>query len=504
MNWFSGASNLTAMDYGVVIAAVAVLFGIGLKSGRRNSTTAEFFLGDRKIPAWAACLSFVATEISAVTIISVPATTFKENWQYLQLFIGSFASRIVLAYFFIPAFYKYNCTTIYEFLRHRFGPASQYAATCFFFVTRLMGSGVRLTVASMAVSVLMGWHLIPTIIIFSIAAIVYISWGGIRAIVWTNVWQSTTFIIAGAATLIYLCTAIDGGFSAIVSTASGAGKMKVFDWGPAWGSADFWPQVLSNANIWWLAILNGFFGSMAAYGTDHELMQRLLTVETRQKSQRTTLATPLAGLGVLMFYLLIGTGLWTYYQQNPSTPLPQKLDDIYPFFASFQMPSFLRGLVLAAVVMASIDSPLGSLTASFVNDIYRPLLRKGRDDQHYMRVARTMVVVFGVILAVLAYLFSYLSGFLWWAFKIGGVTFGSLLGVFLLGLFTKVKSNRANIVGMVVMALVNLSLLILTERKIFVVGWTWLVIIGTFGTMALAALLAPVLDKDSKEKELER
>jgi Na+/proline symporter len=229
---------------------------------------------------------------------------------------------------------------------------------------------------------------------------------------------------------------------------------------------------------------------MAAYGTDHELMQRLLTVETRKKSQQTTLATPLVGLGVMSLYLIIGAGLYTFYQQNPQANLPAKLDDIYAHFANWQMPPFLRGLVLTSVVMASIDSPLGSLTASFVTDIYKPLISKNQTDKHYMFVARVMVFIFGVILALLAYLFSFLSGFLWWAFKIGGVTFGSLLGVFLLGFLTKVKSNRANIVAMVSMAILNLNLLILTEKKIFVVGWTWLVIIGTFGTIKLNILLS--------------
>src|SRR5262245_36373290 len=98
MNWFAGASNLTALDYSVVCVSIAVLFGIGFLAGKRESTTNDFFLGNRKIPGWAACLSFVATEISAVTIISVPATTYKENWAYLQLFIGSAASRVILAY----------------------------------------------------------------------------------------------------------------------------------------------------------------------------------------------------------------------------------------------------------------------------------------------------------------------------------------------------------------------------------------------------------------------
>jgi Na+/proline symporter len=145
--------------------------------------------------------------------------------------------------------------------------------------------------------------------------------------------------------------------------------------------------------------------------------------------------------------------------------------------------------------MASIDSPLGSLSASFVTDIYRPLIKKNETDAHYVRVARTAVPVFGALLIFLAYAFSFLSGFLWWAFKIGGVTFGSLLGVFLLGLLTKRVSNRANILSMILFAAINLVLLILTERKIFVVGWTWLVLIGTFGTMGLSWILGPRMEK---------
>src|SRR5205085_4326298 len=99
--------------------------------------------------------------------------------------------------------------------------------------------------------------------------------------------------------------------------AAAAGKLNVMDWGPHVTDPAFWNAVVSNPNIWWLAILNGFFGSMAAYGTDHELMQRLLTVETRKKSQQTTLATPLAGMMVLSIYLTVGAGLYVFYLQHP-------------------------------------------------------------------------------------------------------------------------------------------------------------------------------------------
>src|SRR5581483_5501314 len=107
-------SHLTLSSYLVLFVSVVILFAIGYLCGRDENSTQSFFLGNRKIPMWAACLSFVATEVSAVTIISVPATAYKENWEYLQFFIGSFAARVVLAFFFIPAFYKFNCVTIYE------------------------------------------------------------------------------------------------------------------------------------------------------------------------------------------------------------------------------------------------------------------------------------------------------------------------------------------------------------------------------------------------------
>jgi Na+/pantothenate symporter len=130
-----------------------------------------------------------------------------------------------------------------------------------------------------------------------------------------------------------------------------------------------------------------------------------------------------------------------------------------------------------------------------VADIYRPLLVRGRPDAHYLRASRVAVGVFGLILALLAWGFSFFDKILWLAFKIAGVTFGSLLGVFLLGLVTRVSANRANVAAMVVMALVNLVLLVLAETRVIALGWSWLVILGTAGTMLLSPLLAPWLDR---------
>jgi solute:Na+ symporter, SSS family len=481
---------LTWPDYAVLAGALALLLGIGVYFTRAQHDTVDFFLARRRVPWWAVCLSFLATEISAVTIISVPATAYAENWEYAQYFVGSSLAKFAVAFLFIPAFYRHNVVTIYEFLEHRFGRASQVTASIFFFVTRLAGSGVRLMAASLAVSILMGWPIVPTIAVFTVISVVYIATGGVTAVVWTNVFQALLFLVAGAATLAFLLWSIDGGVGAVVSTAGAAGRLNVIHWGPAPGAPDFLRRVLTEPNIFWVAVLNGLVGSMAAFGTDHDLMQRLLTVETRRESQRTLSLTPLGTLVTLAIYLSLGAGLFTFYAQHPELPVSRP-DAILPHFVQQVMPAALRGLMLSAIVLASIDSPLGSLSASFVTDIYRPLLVRGRSERHYLFVSRVAVAVFGAVLGVLAYAFSFFDNILWLAFKISGVTFGSLLGVFLLGLLTRRRvSDNANVVAMIAMALVNLGLLALSEYKVLLFPWSWLVIVGTAGTMLIAIVLS--------------
>jgi solute:Na+ symporter, SSS family len=484
---FVSGSSLTWQDYSVLVVLLVLLLFVGIYFGREEETTADFFLGGRTIPWWAACLSFVATEISAVTLIAVPAVAYMENWEYAQFFIGSFLARVVIAFLFIPAFYHYNCTSIYEFLKYRFGSETQIAGSILFFITRLLASGVRLMVACLAVSILIGWPIIPTILLFSVICILYIAWGGIKAVVWTNVVQALTFTVAGAVAIVFLLTRIDGGAAAVVAIAGGAGKLKIFDWGPSLsvsGLPAFLKSLFTDPNLFVLATLNGFFGSMAAFGTDQEIMQRLLTVETRRESQKTMLLTPIGSFLVMIIFLFIGACLYAFYAQHPGMALPAQLDKIFPHFIEQTMPPYMRGLLLAAIVMASIDSPLGSLTSSFVTDIYRPVLYKGGTERHYLFVSRVAVVIFGIILAFIAYFFSHFEKFLWLAFKIGGVTYGSLLGVFLLGLLTKRRCNRVNAVAMTLAALGMLALLILSEKQIVPLGWTWLLLIGTFVTFA--------------------
>src|SRR5215475_7540273 len=158
----ASSAGLTWPDYVVLFVSLIALIAIGGAFTRRQKDTSDFFLARRHIPWWAACLSFLATEISAVTIISVPATAYRENWEYVQFFIGSSLAKLAVAFLFIPAFYRHVVTTIYEFLKDRFGRATQVTGSLFFFLTRLTGSGARLTATAIAVSVIVGWRIETT------------------------------------------------------------------------------------------------------------------------------------------------------------------------------------------------------------------------------------------------------------------------------------------------------------------------------------------------------
>jgi SSS family solute:Na+ symporter len=478
---FAGA--LGWPDFAIVAGAIGVLLVIAYLSGRREKDTQDFFLGERRVPAIIASLSFVATEISAMTIVAVPAVGYRENWQYLQFFIGSATARVLIAFLFIPAFYKYRCTTIYEFLRHRFGPETQYAGSAFFFLTRLLASGVRLFVACSAVGIILGWPLELTLVLFTAVSTAFIAYGGIKAVVWTGAFETAVFFVAAFAVIGYLLTQISGGLPEAWRVASEGGRLSLFNLTPN----------LTDPTTLWGAAANGFFVSLAVFGTDQELMQRLLTVESRRSSQKALIGTILAALPLVMAYLAVGTLLYVFYHQNAALSLPDKADKILSHFTVTMLPTGLKGLVLAAVILASIDSPLNSLTSSFVTDIYRPLIRQGASERHYLWVSRIGVVVFGVLLILIAWPCQHLEGILWVGLQVFTLT-SATLGVFLLGLLTKRVVNRGNVVAMVVSSVAMVLALYAVKVGFgdwkLEIGWTWLIVIGTALTFGLGYLFS--------------
>jgi SSS family solute:Na+ symporter len=484
------AGSLGRIDILIIAVAVLLLFVISYVFGREEKDTNDFFLGRRRVPSLVACLSFVAAEISALTIVGFPATAYSENWEYVQFFIGSAAARIVVAFLFIPMFYKYNCTSIYEFLRHRFGAETQFAGAIFFFITRLIASGVRLYAACLGVGLIMGWNLAQTLLLFTVVSIIFIAFGGVKAVVWTGAYQAITFFVAGVALLVYLFFQIRGGLASAWRIADEAGRLSFFRF-------DF---NLNDPTTFWAVTTTGFFISMASFGTDQEMMQRLLTVKTRKISQRTLVSTIVTVIPITCIYLAIGTLLYVFYQQHPDAVQPTEAKKVLSHFVAFSLPPGMKGLLLAAIIMASIDSPLSSLASSFITDIYRPLIRKGATEKHYLFVSRISVIVFGLVLALIAVACVRVENILWFAYEIFSLTGGATLGIFLLGLLTRRKANLGNVIAMIVSTLCVLVLMLLSHFEVIELAWSWLIVIGTGITMFLGYLLGPITNKSERSK----
>jgi Na+/proline symporter len=307
----------------------------------------------------------------------------------------------------------------------------------------------------MAVGVIMGWPLFATITLFTVVSIAFIAFGGIKAVVWAGAYQALFFVIAGVVVVGYLIQHIDGGFTAAMQIAHKEELLSTlhlrFD--------------LKDASTLWAFLFSGFFIGLVSFGTDQEMVQRLLTVETRKSSQKTIISTIFTVLPVYWLYLLVGTLLFVFYKQNSSMSLPVELKEILPHFARNVLPNGLKGLVLGAIFLASVDSPLSSLSSSFITDIYRPLIRKGASEKHYLLISRVAVVGFGLVLAGIAAVCAPVENILWFAFEILSITGGPMLGAFLFGLLTRRKANYSNVLAMIFSTCVCLILWILIKQE---------------------------------------
>lgn len=482
--------SLAAVDILIVAVYFVAVLVVGIRMGRGERDTEGFVLGNRRVPWPVVLCSIVATEISAATFVAVPAAGFDGNLNYLQFGIGSILARFFVAYLFISAFYAMGVMTVYEYLGRRFGPSSRYVATGFFIAGRVVASGARLGIATFALALVFNVPLWLSIALFTGAAVAYTWAGGIRSVVWTDVIQAFVFVGGGLAVVAFLQSEV--GWGTILREAGAAGKLQLFRTAP--DSMGFW-SLFTDPNLLFIAVLNGFMGTTAALGTDQDLTQRMLTCSNVRQARRSVVLSGLVGIPVAGIFLMIGMGLWVYYQQHAAPGLPfldgGNTRSVLPYFVSHTLPVGLRGLLVAgifAVAMSSVDSALGALSSSAVVDLYRPLIRPGRDEAHYLAACRWAVLVFAGLMCVVAWLMRHEQEMLWTVLQFASVPAGALLGVFLLGLMGRHGSDASCTFAMLSSAVYSTGLLVLVREGLHPMGWSWIVVLGTAWTVAVGAL----------------
>ena len=465
------ASGFGGPDWIVLGVYFAILTATGwVFSLRKPATDREYFLGERNSPVWAVAISILATALSAATFIGAPMESYTGDLTYISTSIGPIVAAVIIALFFIPVFYRYNVTTVYELLERRFGPGARTAASWTFMIGRVFASGARVYIAAIPLTMILygdvtldrGAMLVAIAIIMA-AGIGYTLVGGMRSIIWTDVVQTIVFVGAAIVSVIVLWNIIDQPLDVVLEALrspapDAASKLTVLRIGldsgqPALGFAMSQPYTLITA-------LTGFMLlNLAALGTDQDLAQRMLACKTPAKGAQSVVLSQLITVPVVFIFLIIGLLLFIVNKRPDLVPPPTY--DIapgtraFPQFILERMPTGLKGLMMAglfAAALTTILSALNAMSAAFVTDVYRKS-RPGRTDKHYLLVSRAAVIGWGVIVGAFAALCVYWhdgSGetLIQFALKVMIFAYAGLVAVYLCAIFTKQGSVSSVIAGL--------------------------------------------------------
>ena len=438
--------------------------GIGIWATRRQKTASDYFLGARNLPAWAVLLSIVATETSALTVISVPGIGARGDLTFLQLTFGYLVGRIGVAVWLLPGYSRGSQETAYERLESRFGTATRRLVSVVFLVTRFLGDGVRIFAGAIPLALVTGWSIPAAIVAMGGVTLVYTYFGGLKAVVWADVVQLAVYLAGGIAALL-IAWELAGGPGIALKTAAEAGKLRVLN-----PSMD-----LGATYTLFGGLIGGAMLSAASHGTDQLIVQRLLATRSLRDAR-----TALVGSGVVvilqfLLFLLVGSAIWA----AGMAPDALHADQIFPRFIIDHLPPGLAGLVVAGILaaaMSTISSSINALASSMTHDLYVGWSGR-RDPTHLLRVGRLFSAIWGTGLILGALVFYYYAGgsdtpVVVLALSIASITYGALLGTYLLA--GRPRTSGRDVVGAVGITVLAMLLVVFAKPLSASPAFSWL------------------------------
>jgi solute:Na+ symporter, SSS family len=476
----------------IAIYLIAITwFGAHFRKSQRNLK--DYFLGGQTAPWWAIALSIVSAETSTLTVIGTPALSFSGNFQFLQLVLGYLAARIVICILFLPQYFRGEMYTAYELMGRRFGERIRKLTAGTFLLLRALAEGVRVFAVSIIVSTVLGTGEVVSILVIVCLTLFYTFEGGMTAVIWTDVVQMFLYVAGAILSFFVILHQIPGGWPHISQVAGAAHRFQMFDFRFAW-SADFFSRNYS----FWAGLIGGCFLTTASHGTEQLLVQRLLAARTEGQSRAALLSSWVVIFFQFGLFLFIGVLLYVYYS-DARLPAPQPADSIYPRFVWNNLPPGIAGLVIAAILaagMSNLSAALNALSSTTVMDFYKPLVA-GRNpaasEAHFLGIARRTTVVWAIILFLIGLVARHWGSVLEAGLTIASILYGSLLGVFLLGLLTKRVQQNSAMIAMIA----GLVLMIYVKQETHI-AFTWFVVIGTTATF-LTGWLASLFLRESPQ-----
>lgn len=413
---------------GIYFAALLVIAWVTSRGAGNN----HFFIGQRDSRWYLVAYGMIGTSLSGVTFMSVPGKVHTDHFFYFQLIAGNFVGYMIVAYVLLPLYYRLHLTSIYSYLGERFGRVSHRTGTSFFLLSRTLGASARiylvLNVLQLFILDQWGVPFIATAAIILLMILLYTFQGGVKTIVWTDTLQTTFMLLALILTIWYICDGLGLSATALWGQLSERGDTQVIN--GDWRAPSFFAK----------QVLSGIFISVAMMGLDQEMMQKNISVKTLADAQKNMVVFSVILIVVNLLFLTLGGALYLYLDAHPVTTMPVG-DAVFPTVALRMLPPvaglvFILGLISA--LFPSADGAITALTSSFCIDILD--LNGGQLSEEQKTRTRKIVhlSVAGVfLLCILLFKWINTRSVIDVILKIAGYTYGPLVALFGLGLYSR-------------------------------------------------------------------
>ncbi len=481
--------TFTLLDWSVVAAVLLFTTWIGHRLTGKTRTLRDFFLGGRHLPWYAVAASIAATEISAVTYISLPGRVAASDMSYLQVvLIGSLITRLLVGYWLVPAYYEREIYSPYDYVGQALGEPARRMTTGLFTLGGILGQSARVYMTAVVLEVLLAdelaWLAARTglepltiaVLFFTTIAVLWTWMGGIATVVWTD---AILFLLFGAGIAVTLLTVhfhYEGGLFAALHAGATAGKTH-------WISTS---TSLQAPYTIYTALFLLSWGQLGAYGCDQLMVQRILCCRDAKEARRAVIAS-FAAAAVVVLCALVGVALWSDFQAHPNLGKAAELGDrLFPTYITRVIRPGLKGVVIAGVFAAAISSLDSALAA--LSQTSLALISPSARPEQLVRRSRLLVLAWGAALAGCAIAIraveSHWDSVLSMALSLAGFTQGALLAGFLLA-FLPLRPRR---LGFLIGAPISV-LVVAAIQTAKLLPWPWFVPIGCTVTLLLALLI---------------
>jgi len=399
----------------------------------RKANNDTYFRGNRKSPWVVVAYGMVGASLSGVTFMSVPGDVQTTQFTYFAVVLGYILGYIAIAFLLLPLYYKLNLTSIYQFLGTRFGVEGQKTGSLFFILSRLLGSALRMYLVIFVLQIFLfdswGIPIWATSIFMILTIFLYTFKGGIKTVVWTDIFQTTVFLAALGATIYLIFKDMDLTLGGALSSMKISGYTKVFvtDW--------------KAHNYFLKHLFGGMFITIAMTGLDQDMMQKNLTCKSLKDAQRNMMSFTGVLVVVNALFLLLGGLLLVYAQQKGIDLSTMKTDQIYPYIALNHLgivaaAFFVIGLIAAGY--SSADGTFAALTTTFCFDILN-MEKWTKTEKQRFAIRRLSHVLMSILFLGVILVFSnfHNDALIRILFIVAGYTYGPILGLFAFGMFTK-------------------------------------------------------------------